>query len=170
MATISGQVKTAEDQLKKSLTARFTSLEERFELLMAEMRATRDELTVYRRMVAQGGGPAIQAVVATPSRVEIPKPKAFGGSRNAKEIDNSIWCLEQYMKAQGVVEDAKKIETAALYLDDTAMVWWRRTYAETKIAPSTLLMILMSSRGNLIRRMRRNKLEQSFVDSRKKDR
>lgn len=58
------------------------------------------------------------------------------------------------MKAQGVVEDAKKIETAALYLDDTAMVWWRRTYAETKIAPSTLLM---SSRGNLIRRMRRNK-------------
>ncbi|KAF2324198.1 hypothetical protein GH714_009880 [Hevea brasiliensis] len=64
--------------------------------------------------------------IAPTVRVEVPKPNAFHGGRNAKEIDNFLWSLEQYFRAFGITEDARKIDHAPLYLADTAMVWWRR--------------------------------------------
>ncbi|KAL4281386.1 hypothetical protein GQ457_03G039320 [Hibiscus cannabinus] len=59
-------------------------------------------------------------------RVEVPRPRTFGGSRNAQEVDNFLYGLDQYLGAVGIVEDASKIQTASLYLTDTAMLWWRR--------------------------------------------
>ena len=68
--------------------------------------------------------------VVASSKVDVPRSKAYNGSRNMKEVDNFLWSLEQYFKALGVTEDAKKIDSAALYLMDTAMVWWRRRYSD----------------------------------------
>ncbi|KAL4278727.1 hypothetical protein GQ457_03G035580 [Hibiscus cannabinus] len=59
-------------------------------------------------------------------RVEVPRPRTFGGSRNAQEVDNFLYGLDQYLGALGIVEDASKIQTVSLYLTDTAMLWWRR--------------------------------------------
>ncbi|XP_044497624.1 uncharacterized protein LOC123219699 [Mangifera indica] len=38
--------------------------------------------------------------------------------------------MEQFFRATGVEADTDKVDHAALYLDDTAMVWWRRRHAE----------------------------------------
>ena len=56
-------------------------------------------------------------------KVEVPKPKTFNGIRNAWEVENFLWGLEQYFEAAGVTDDAHKIRNVTLYLTDTAMLW-----------------------------------------------
>ena len=58
--------------------------------------------------------------------MDVPKLKSYAGTRNACELDNFLWGLEQYLGATDIVEDDAKVQTAALYLIDTAMLWWRR--------------------------------------------
>ncbi|GFZ06587.1 hypothetical protein Acr_18g0007570 [Actinidia rufa] len=63
-------------------------------------------------------------------RIDVPRPKSFHGARNARELDNFLWNLEQYFDATSIEDDAKKIKTAPLYLADAAMLWWRRRHAD----------------------------------------
>ena len=41
---------------------------------------------------------------AAASKVKVPEPKSFNGSRNAKELENFLWDVEQYFKAAKVPE------------------------------------------------------------------
>lgn len=54
--------------------------------------------------------------------MDVSKPKTYGGSRSAKELDNLLWMLEQYFDAFNIDEDAQKIKTVPLYLVDSTMV------------------------------------------------
>ncbi|KAL6137562.1 hypothetical protein ACLB2K_062854 [Fragaria x ananassa] len=58
-------------------------------------------------------------------RIEVPKPKSFGGLRNAHEVDNFLWGLDQYFGVIGITEEDAKIKTVALYLTNIAMLWWK---------------------------------------------
>ena len=31
-----------------------------------------------------------------PTKVRVPEPKPFGGARNAKDLENFLWDMEQY--------------------------------------------------------------------------
>ncbi|KAH7670559.1 Synaptobrevin protein [Dioscorea alata] len=110
-----GHVKT----LEETLMGMIVGLEEKLAKALAELKETKEELAICKKAIAQG---ASNVVSPTTPRVDVPKPRPYGGSRNAKELDNFLWSLEQYFKALGIVEDAKKMETATLYLDNTAMV------------------------------------------------
>ncbi|KAH7670774.1 Synaptobrevin protein [Dioscorea alata] len=118
-AVCRGHVKT----LEETLVGMIAGLEEKLAKALAELKETKEELAICKKAIAQG---ASNVVSPTTPRVDVPKPRPYGGSRNAKELDNFLWSLEQYFKALGIVEDAKKMETTTLYLDNTAMVWWRR--------------------------------------------
>lgn len=50
----------------------------------------------------------------------------FSGVRDAQEVDNFFWHLENYFQHGKVREDNAMINTAVLYLLETAMLWWRR--------------------------------------------
>ena len=77
-------------------------------------------------------------VIATQeaSRVEVLKPQGFSGKRDAKELDNFLWHMEQYFEAIALTNEAAKVRIATLYLIDTATLWcigglpiWRKTFA-----------------------------------------
>ncbi|KAH9607898.1 hypothetical protein KSS87_011915 [Heliosperma pusillum] len=46
------------------------------------------------------------------TRIKVPQPPKFNGSRDAKEIDNFLWCVERYFDALQVRDDVTKITTA----------------------------------------------------------
>ena len=106
-------------ELEQNLLGRVGGLEEKMAKLEADVKDSKEELVLCRRTIAQG---PIIAPVSPPSHIDVLKPKTYGGARNAKELDNFLWSLEQYFKALSVVEDAKKIDAATLYLDNTTMV------------------------------------------------
>ncbi|KAF7828548.1 Transposon Ty3-I Gag-Pol polyprotein [Senna tora] len=119
-----GQVKTLEETFKAEIVA-----------LKAELVRVTDELTLCKKVIAQGGH---VEVTPTPSKLDIPKPKFYKGARNAKELDNFLWGVEQYFKALGITEDASKIDTATLYLYDTARMWWRRRQGDVEKGTCTI--------------------------------
>ncbi|KAF2288722.1 hypothetical protein GH714_011505 [Hevea brasiliensis] len=107
------------------------SLKEQLEWAMGKLKEVEQQVSLVAMAVARGGVATTSgASLVIPSRVEVPKPSVYSGARNAKEIDNFLWSLEQYFRAIGTTDDAKKVDHAPLYLVDTAMVWWRRRHGD----------------------------------------
>ncbi|KAK3025937.1 hypothetical protein RJ639_040853 [Escallonia herrerae] len=78
-----------------------------------------------------------RAVVNTPaggaehsSRPRVPEPKSYGGARDAKELENFLFDIDQYFRAIRVDSEATKVSMAAMYLVGDAKLWWRKKYAE----------------------------------------
>ncbi|KAK3012758.1 hypothetical protein RJ639_008106 [Escallonia herrerae] len=78
-----------------------------------------------------------RAVVNTPaggaehsSRPRVPEPKSYGGARDAKELENFLFDIEQYFRAIRVDSEPTKVSMAAMYLVGDAKLWWRKKYAE----------------------------------------
>ncbi|KAK3010186.1 hypothetical protein RJ639_010771 [Escallonia herrerae] len=60
----------------------------------------------------------------------VPEPKSYGGARDAKELENFLFDIEQYFRAIRVDSEATKVSMAAMYLVGDAKLWWRKKYAE----------------------------------------
>ncbi|KAK3038006.1 hypothetical protein RJ639_029957 [Escallonia herrerae] len=78
-----------------------------------------------------------RAVVNTPAggtehslRPRVPEPKSYGGARDAKELENFLFDIEQYFRAIRVDSEATKVSMVAMYLVGDAKLWWRKKYAE----------------------------------------
>ena len=54
------------------------------------------------------------------------------GIRDAQEVENFLWHLENYFKCNRVRSDVNKINTAMLYLSEMDMLWWRRKESDNK--------------------------------------
>ncbi|XP_070022398.1 uncharacterized protein [Nicotiana sylvestris] len=67
------------------------------------------------------------------TKLRIPEPKAYGGARSAKELENFLWDMEQYFQAVRVPDD-EKVTITPMYLTDNAKVWWRTRVAEVESA------------------------------------
>ncbi|XP_015941749.1 uncharacterized protein LOC107467224 [Arachis duranensis] len=65
-------------------------------------------------------------IIRETTKIDLPKPKEFKGVRDARDVENFLWQMERYFEGQGVVEEAIKVRTTALYLSDNATLWWRR--------------------------------------------
>nr|XP_010315745.1 uncharacterized protein LOC101248530 [Solanum lycopersicum] len=88
--------------------------------------ALQREVEALKRQVDK----TVEAGVASPvivreTRIEAPKPKEFRGDRSAQDVENFIWKMESYFEHVDMRTEAAKIRTAAMYLTDTTMLWWR---------------------------------------------
>lgn len=82
------------------------------------MSELRQELKACKALL--GGG---LLVVQPSSKVDIPKLKERKGQRNAQDFNNFVWGMEQYFQATNIANDGKKINTASMYLTDSACLW-----------------------------------------------
>ncbi|KAK3036718.1 hypothetical protein RJ639_030542 [Escallonia herrerae] len=64
------------------------------------------------------------------SRPQVPEPKSYGGARDAKELENFLFDIEQYFRAIRVDSKATKVSMAAMYFVGDVKLWWRKKYAE----------------------------------------
>ncbi|KAL4271717.1 hypothetical protein GQ457_13G018250 [Hibiscus cannabinus] len=96
-------------------------------ILKKEIEELKGELRVYKTTVTNG---VMSGTPSTP--IDIPKPKEFKGTRNAQDVENYIWELEEYFQAANITEDTKKVKIASIYLTDFARMWWRRRCTDEK--------------------------------------
>ena len=64
------------------------------------------------------------------AKVKAPMSPMFKGVRDAQEVENFFWHLENYFKCNRVKNDKNKINTSVLYLSEMAMLWWRSKESE----------------------------------------
>ncbi|RVW14190.1 hypothetical protein CK203_102219 [Vitis vinifera] len=62
-----------------------------------------EDIAILKKAVLQGSASGPEA----PSKVRVPKPKGFNGNRNAKELENFLWDIEQFFKATHVPDVEK---------------------------------------------------------------
>ncbi|KAK3027757.1 hypothetical protein RJ639_042249 [Escallonia herrerae] len=60
------------------------------------------------------------------------EPKSYRGARDAKELENFLFDVEQYFRAIRVDSEATKVSMATVYLVGDAKLWWRKKYAEVE--------------------------------------
>ncbi|RVW20588.1 hypothetical protein CK203_115248 [Vitis vinifera] len=80
-----------------------------------------EDVVVLKKAVLQGSSSGSEA---SSSKVRVPEPKGFNNNRNAKELENFLWDIEQFFKAAHV-PDGEKVSITSMYLTGDAKLWWR---------------------------------------------
>ena len=107
-----------EDVQKEGLSTLELKLNEAISSLQREVEA-------LRRQVDEAAETGVSSpVTVRETRIEAPKPKEFRGERSAQDVENFIWQMDAYFEHVDMHSEASKIRTAAMYLTDTAMLWW----------------------------------------------
>ena len=111
----------------ETLHDRMRAMTEEFE---ERTRSLEGEIVLLKRAVVQGTPTASDP---PPTKVRVPEHKPFGGTRNAKDLENFLWDMEQYfIVAQIPVGEQVTITT--MYLTcDAKLWWWTRTSDDAAI-------------------------------------
>ncbi|VFQ66115.1 unnamed protein product [Cuscuta campestris] len=136
LAIANGEEKFKE-AMEESHKVEVSSIREELERVSRKLESAEEELVLCKKALAQGS-PSTSEVRASPSKLDIPRSKSYKGSRNAKELDNFIWSMEQYFRALAISEEKRKVDMASLFLEDTAMVWWRRRQGDMEKGTCTI--------------------------------
>ena len=58
------------------------------------------------------------------TKVKVPEPKPFNGARNAKDLENFLWDMEQYFRVARVPSQ-EMVTITSMNLSGNAKLWWR---------------------------------------------
>ena len=103
--------------------------------LKLEVEDLNGRVTVLTRAFGNGieGGGAFDSF-----KPHVPEPRAYGGARDTKELDNYLFNMEQYFKAVKANSEDTKITMAIMYLAGDTKLWWRTKYDEIQRGLSTI--------------------------------
>ncbi|CAL9071917.1 unnamed protein product, partial [Musa textilis] len=68
--------------------------------------------------------------VAPTQSFRAPDPHCYGGARDAKELENFLFDMEQYFRATRPDSEDTKVSIATMYLNGDAKLWWRTRWEE----------------------------------------
>ncbi|RVW78821.1 hypothetical protein CK203_050967 [Vitis vinifera] len=72
--------------------------------------------TTSTNMCPQEGGVAVIPFGSdTPYKIWVLEPKGFNGNKNAKELENFLWDMEQFFKVAHI-SDAERVSITSIYL------------------------------------------------------
>jgi len=99
---------------------RVKKLEEVVEQLQLRIKDQDDTIAVLKRALANSGGNG-----GTTMKIRMKEPQPFDGTRDSKLLGNFCWDVEQYLDQMNGCSDEAKVNAAAMFLTDTAKLWWR---------------------------------------------
>ncbi|KAK5810681.1 hypothetical protein PVK06_025997 [Gossypium arboreum] len=70
--------------------------------------------------------------------INVPKSKEFTGTRSANNMDNFLWGIEQYLHPKSIIDDAIKVNIAAMYFSDVTLLWWHHKSTSEKRGGTTI--------------------------------
>lgn len=108
-------------QERDAFQAKIMEALDRLEEQVEEMRG---DYLLLKKAVTSGSMGAVEN-----PKIRTPDPKPFKGSRDARELDNFLWQMEQCFEAISLTDEKAKVRNATMYLTDTAALWWRRRHA-----------------------------------------
>ncbi|KAL0456008.1 UNVERIFIED_CONTAM: hypothetical protein Slati_0940000 [Sesamum latifolium] len=97
---------------------------------IADMRRDMEQMSIQIGLLqrAVSNTPVVAHDVG--ARLWIPEPKAYSGARDAKEVENFLFDMEQYFLAANIEDETRKVSTVIMYLTGDAKLWWRTKYSE----------------------------------------
>ena len=99
---------------------------------IADMRRDMEQMSIQIGLLQRAVGSTPMVAHDPGARLRIPEPKAYSGERDAKEVENFLFDMEQYFLAADVRDEARKVATATMYLTGDAKLWWRTKFAKSR--------------------------------------
>ena len=99
------------DALKTDLQALMAKYQDAVQFMGAK-------LSILKKAMAQSP----PTLPGAPQKVCVPEPKGFRGTRNAKELENFLWDMEQFFKAT-LVPDEEMVSITSMYPSSDAKLW-----------------------------------------------
>lgn len=100
------------------------------ELMVGKLKMLEEDLYLVKKALhSQRANDDVPAA----AKVKVPEPKFFDGARDAKELENFIWDVEQYIKAAHI-PDGERVGLISMYLRGDAKLWWRTRMADDQSA------------------------------------
>lgn len=90
-----------------------------FEDVVTELRLEIEDLSGRVGVLTRAFGNAPGGGMEFP-RVRVPEPRAYGGARDAKELDHFLFDMEQYFKAVKAEAKEARVSMATMYLSGDA--------------------------------------------------
>ncbi|KAL0373944.1 UNVERIFIED_CONTAM: hypothetical protein Sradi_3310100 [Sesamum radiatum] len=81
---------------------------------IADMRREMEQMSIQIGLLQRAVSNAPVVAHDVGARLRIPEPKAYGGARDAKEVENFLFDMEQYFLAANVVDEARKANQVRL--------------------------------------------------------
>ena len=100
-----------------------------FEAVVTELRQEIEDLSGRVGVLTRAFGNAPSGGMEF-TRARVPEPRAYGGARDAKELDNFLFDMEQFFKAVKADAEETRISMATMYLSGDAKLWWRTKHDE----------------------------------------
>ena len=91
---------------------------------MAELTS---RVTMLTRALNAGGS---NTRVAPTQNLRALELHCYGGARDAKELENFLFDMEQYFRATRPDSKETKVSIATMYLNGDAKLWWRTHWEE----------------------------------------
>ncbi|KAK3027691.1 hypothetical protein RJ639_041401 [Escallonia herrerae] len=132
--TVTSQVELIFNRLDDlEVDSRFTVLERKVDVFAEEPDDLIDERVahftkweVQQRKDLKGQG----SIAMQPRRKKMLEPRSYNGAREARQVGNLFWHLEQYFEPLSIDDAEEKMQTTVMYLMDTAAQWWGRRYMD----------------------------------------
>ena len=128
MNQLNGFIREVDDALKKfiiEVNGKMASLAEAIQAIAegakSDVKDVEDEIAIIKRAMNNEG--------PSSSKVKVPEPKSFQGVRNAKELENFLWDMEQYFLAARISAQ-EQVSITSMYLAGDAKLWWRTRVQE----------------------------------------
>lgn len=136
VAQVESDLEGVKGVAKELVMGDFKALLDQMQASMATLSLKVEELSIglalVQKAMANGHSEVQTSRTRSPPKLQIPKPKAYDGKRDAQEIDNFVWQMERYFEAMELNDDPTKVRTAALYMSDMATLWWRMHQQEVE--------------------------------------
>ncbi|KAL2231132.1 UNVERIFIED_CONTAM: hypothetical protein Sindi_1707600 [Sesamum indicum] len=97
---------------------------------IADMRRDMEQMSIQIGLLQRAVGSTPMVAHDPGARLRTPEPKAYSGERDAKEVENFLFDMEQYFLAADVRDEARKVATTTMYLTGDAKLWWRTKFAK----------------------------------------
>ena len=96
-----------------------TKVQSKLDELRRIMESLQADVVILKKLVLQGYP---SSNIDAGPKVRVPNPNNFSGNRNAKELENFLWDMEQFFKAARVLE-AEKVSITRMYLMGDRKLW-----------------------------------------------
>ena len=83
-------------------------------------RSLEEEIVLLKQAMVQGTPSPSDPL---PAKVRVLEPKAFGGARNVKDLENFLWDIEQYFIAARIPV-GEQVMITTIYLTSDVKLWW----------------------------------------------
>lgn len=109
--TLSGDFKREMLDLKEMFMGEVAKLREEFKEEISKIRKTvkdlQADMVLCKQSMVNGGGEASHHAL----KIDVPNPSPFVGKREAREVDDFLWEMKQYLEGVKITDEDSKIKT-----------------------------------------------------------